>query len=370
MSNHNECKRTALWGRHEELGARMAPFGGFVMPIQYSGILAEHEAARSRIAVFDTCHMGEFRLCGATALDDLERLVSCDVAPMEVGQCRYGMLCNPSGGVIDDLLVYRLGAEEFMLVVNAGTQEGDFEWVASHASAGTTLRNISDETAKVDVQGPGAPGIVQRLMEQPIEGMRFYRFRHNRYGGSDVLLSRTGYTGEIGFEFYGAPELTCRFWDDCLDAGAVPAGLGARDTLRLEVGMPLYGHELSTGRNASCLGLARSISRTKQFIGAEAVRSGGSPAERLVGVAFEGRRTAREGDRIVDESGAELGVVTSGSFAPSLGHAVALGYVVAAAALPGVRVVVEARRPLAGEVVGTPFYRAGTARKALAGFLA
>ncbi len=370
MLKEGNHERTPLTSRHERLGARMAPFGGFLMPIQYTGIVAEHESARHGTAVFDTCHMGEFRVSGPTALADIEHLVSCDVAPMDVGQCRYGMMCNPSGGVIDDLLVYRLDEDDFMLVVNAGTQGGDFEWVSSHASGGTILRDISDETAKVDLQGPGAPRTVQRLLDAPIDGMKFYRFQHNSYKGQQVLISRTGYTGEIGFEFYGSPDLAVRFWDDCLEAGAVPAGLGARDPLRLEVGMPLYGHELSADRNAARAGFSRSISGTKSFVGAEALRSEDGRKECLVGLAFEGRQTAREGNRILSGDGSTIGIVTSGSYAPSLGHAIALGYVTTEVAVPGTEVVVEARRSLPGVVVELPFYREGTARKALAGFLA
>jgi aminomethyltransferase len=369
MTEGDAFRRTALYDRHVQLGARMAPFGGFMMPIQYAGILAEHKAARMAAAVFDCCHMGEFRVSGETALVDLERLVSCDLASLAVGRCRYGLLCNLEGGVIDDLLVYRLNAAEVMLVVNAGTQDGDFEWIASHVSRGTTLRNISVSTAKVDIQGPGAPGILQGIVDNIDGDLRFYGFQYNTYRGHPVLISRTGYTGEVGFEIYSDPSLIGRFWDECIERGAVPAGLGARDTLRLEIGLPLYGHELKDYRNAGEVGFPQFISKTKAFIGSAAVRNCAALKERLVGMAFEGRQAAREGNRILSEKGAAIGAVTSGSFAPSLGYAVALGYVNSAFSTVGTRVVAETRRKLTGQVVALPFFREGTARKPLADFL-
>jgi aminomethyltransferase len=169
----------------------MGPFGGFLMPIQYEGILSEHQAAREKSALFDTCHMGEFLLGGSGALDDLQHLVSCDVASLAMGQCRYGFMCNETGGVIDDLLIYRLAEAEFMLVVNAGTQDSDFEWIQSQLSAETRTTNVSDETGKLDIQGPGSPGIVNELMGEPIGDLRFYRFMKNTYRGQDVIVSRT-----------------------------------------------------------------------------------------------------------------------------------------------------------------------------------
>lgn len=369
MTENNAIERTMLHERHVQLGARMAPFGGFLMPIQYSGILAEHKAARSAAAVFDTCHMGEFRISGETALQDLENLVTCDLAGLAVGRCRYGLMCNSEGGVIDDLLVYRLDTADFMLVVNAGTQETDHDWIAGNLSGSTTIRNISGSTGKVDLQGPVAPRIARSLLDEPIEDLKYYGFRHNTFDGQTVLVSRTGYTGEAGFEIYADPSLTGAFWDACIREGAVPAGLGARDTLRLEMGMPLYGHELSEGRNAAEAGPGPFISKTKEFIGSMAIRKHPANRERLVGIAFEGRQAAREGSRILAEKGAVIGIVTSGSFAPSLGHAVALGYVASEIAAEGRPVSVAARRALTGNIVARPFYRQGTARKPLSEFL-
>jgi aminomethyltransferase len=363
-------QKTELYDTHVALGARMAGFGGFLMPIQYEGIIGEHKAARTNAALFDTCHMGEFRISGAGALDDLERLLSCDVASLRVGRCRYGLMCNPEGGVLDDLLVYRLGDDAFMLVVNAGTQQADFEWISAHLSDRTAGENISDETAKVDLQGPGSARIMQVLMTDSIADLKFYTFRHNRYEGEEVLVSRTGYTGELGFEFYGPAPLACRFWQDCMELGAVPAGLGARDTLRLEMGMPLYGHELGPGRNAAEAGFARAISEGKTFIGSDVVRDPALRTARLVGIEFEGRRAVRHGDVLIDEAGDEIGTVTSGSFAPSLGKAIALGYVVSTRAGTATPVAARtARQVLPGSLCALPFYKDATGRRPVADFL-
>ena len=366
----SELKKTVLYDLHEELGARMSPFGGWLMPLQYSGIMQEHVNCRSGAALFDTDHMGEFILRGEYALADLELLVSCDVDSMEQGLCRYGLLCNPEGGVIDDLLVYRLSTCEFMLVVNAGTQSRDFEWLQQNISDSTQLEDISSRRAKIDLQGPQAPGIIRKLLEEPIEDLRFYHFMRNRYQGCEVLISRTGYTGEIGFEIYLKPELAEIFWRDCMQDGALPAGLGARDTLRLEMGMPLYGHELSESRNAGESGFERAISANKEFIGSAVVTDQKQRESKLCGIRIDGRRTARHGDTIQELGGERVGTITSGSFAPSLGYAVALGYVAADYAVPGQGLkLISSRCELSGEVVATPFYKDATGRRKLADFL-
>ena len=368
--NTGELKTTCLSDRHIALNARMAPFGGYLMPIQYTGILAEHEAVRRHVGIFDTCHMGEFRLSGPTAETDLEHLVTCHVDTLRPGRCRYGMLCNPDGGVIDDLLVYRLDDRTFMLVVNAGTAENDFDWIQSHLSPETRAENLTDETAKVDIQGPASPPIVRSLLEQPIDEMVFYSFRENRFDGETVLVSRTGYTGEMGFEIYGSPDAIRKIWDRCLDAGVTPAGLGARDTLRLEMGMPLYGHELRADRNAAESGFDRAIARDKSFIGSDVVLDPNRTRQRLVGILFEGRRAARAGETIQTPDGRNIGTITSGSFAPSLGRAVALAYLDKDFARPDTRVSVPGtRRPLDGVTTPLPFYPNGTARKPLHEFL-
>jgi len=363
-------ERTALYDTHVALAAKMAPFGGYMMPIQYEGIIKEHSATRSSSALFDTCHMGEILVSGDSALDDLEKIVSCDLATLFAGQCRYGFMCNEQGGVIDDLLVYRMSDTSFMLVVNAGTRNSDFEWVTSHLSDSTRAEDLSASTAKVDLQGPASPRIMQALIPEGIADLKFYRFKHATYGGRKALVSRTGYTGEIGFELYCTPKSAAVFWNECVAMGASPAGLGARDTLRLEIGMPLYGHELDATRNAAESGFARAISATKSFIGSGVVLDSSRNTASLVGLEFDGRRTARHGDAIEDTDGNRVGTVTSGSFSPSLGKAIALGYIDNAMLANETPLAVRAARGvLAAAVVRAPFYKDGTARRRIADFL-
>jgi len=363
-------KKTCLYPLHEKLGARMGEFGGYLMPIQYAGILKEHQACREGAVLFDTDHMGEFRVTGPHALRDLEQLVSCDVASMATGQCRYALLCNPAGGVIDDLLVYRLGGSDFMLVVNAGTQAEDLLWIRSHLAADTHLEDQSRRTAKIDLQGPDSPRIIQRLLKESVSELKFYRFMSNQYHDRHLIVSRTGYTGEIGFEIYLGDELAQKFWCECMELGAVPAGLGARDTLRLEMGMPLYGHELDAGRNAGESGFERSLSEKKEFIGSRIVNDRSLRRAKLVGIEVPGRRAARPGDEIVDGSGTIAGSVTSGSFSPSLGYAIALGYVTLPLSEPGTPLKLRSSRyELDGRVVPLPFYTSATGRRSIKDFL-
>lgn len=370
MKDTPKTKKTFLFDIHESLSAKMVPFGGYLMPIQYEGIIKEHVATRSSAALFDTCHMGEFIVSGASALDDLENLVTCDLASLVDGQCRYGFMCNEEGGVIDDLLVYRINDTRYMMVVNAGTQDGDFEWVKSHISFSTQLENQSASTAKIDLQGPDAPGIMQKLIAEGISDMKFFRFKHAAYAGKEVIVSRTGYTGEVGFEIYCAPGLAADFWHECMNAGAVPAGLGARDTLRLEIGMPLYGHELNSTRNAAESGFTRSISSSKSFIGSDIILDPARNTASLAGLIFEGRRAARHGDVIETKDGKCVGTVTSGSYSPSLGKAIAMGYIDNIVLENQTPVVVRTTRgTLAATVLKLPLYKAGTARKKISRFL-
>jgi aminomethyltransferase len=360
-------KQTPLHEQHLKLGARMAPFAGFDMPIQYTGIIHEHQATRTSAAVFDTCHMGEFQLRGSSVLTDLERIVTCRLSDLPPGHCRYGLMCNVEGGVVDDLLVYRLADNEFMLVVNAGTRAKDYQWLCSHLSSASEIRDCSDETAKIDLQGPDAPRIAQILLDAPIDGMVFYSFARNAINGEPVLVSRTGYTGEVGFEFYGTAPIIIGAWQRCLELGAWPAGLGARDTLRLEMGMPLYGHEWCESRNASESGFTHAFALDKEFIGADAVRR--TPASRLCGIRVSGRRAVRAGDEVLLD-GRKVGEVTSGSFAPSLQVPVALAYVRADVAGEGTPLTLRHHdRQFDGTVVPLPFYTSGTARKRLSRFL-
>lgn len=364
MSGGDGLRRTVLYERHVALGAKMAPFSGWEMPIQYTGIVGEHEACRQRVVIFDTCHMGVLNVSGASAERDLEMLVSCDIGSLVPGRCRYGFLCNDAGGVVDDLVVYRMAPNEFMVVVNAGTQDNDYRWVLAKMSKGTRVEHLAGRMFKVDVQGPGSPDAVASLLAEPVSGLGYYRFMSNTFEGRSVLVSRTGYTGEIGFEVYFRDSSVVDFWDRCINAGVLPAGLGARDTLRLEAGLPLYGHELGETRNASGSGFTRAISTAKDFIGCAALRDHLRISEKLVGLRFGDRRAARNGDAIEDESGAPAGAVTSGSYAPSLGIAIAMGYVRNEFAVVGTRLQVRTQRHvLPATVCAMPFYTEGTVRK-------
>ena len=363
-------KKTFLYNIHLSLYAKMAPFGGYEMPIQYEGILAEHFATRNKATVFDTCHMGEFLITGANAAGDLDKILSCPVGSIKIGQCRYGFICNQNGGVRDDQIVYRLEENDFFMVVNASTQESDIEWIKSNISPGTSVRNLSPETGKIDFQGPLSAKIIKQLLQKPIDDLKYYHWMHNFYNNKKIILSRTGYTGEIGFEIYLDEQQTKSFWNDCLSLGAKPAGLGARDTLRLEMGYPLYGHELGENRNAAESGYTRAIAADKQFIGSQVVLDPGCAHDVLCGIRIEGRRTARSGDSISDTSGAVIGSVTSGSFSPSLSCAIAMGYVKKEHCGIGTRLIINTgKTELTGAVTEMPFYKQATARRKLSEFL-
>ncbi len=363
-------EKTILYDLHCALSAKMTPFGGFLMPLQYEGIIAEHQAARTGTAVFDTCHMGEFKVSGPNACGDLEKLVTPVLSTLAVGRCRYFFMLNENGGVIDDLIIYRMGEDDFFIVVNAGTQAGDFEWISNRLSGDTKIENISAETAKIDVQGPGSAKVVQKMVDAPIADMKFYSHTAGTYKGREILLSRTGYTGEIGFELYCDNDIAADVWNESISLGAKPAGLGSRDTLRLEMCLPLHGHELTPERNAAEAGFDWMISSEKDYIGSSVVLAPERRNESLTAIELEGRRAAREGNEVLDDSGSRIGSITSGCFSPSLGKAVALAYLGNDAAEEGKALRVgTGRMEIAGRVVARPFYKEATGRKALKNFL-
>ena len=342
----------------------MAPFAGWDMPIQYSGILPEHQATRTGCAVFDICHMGEFELEGPSAAADLERLLTCAVATLKDGQCRYGFLLREDGGALDDLTCYRWTQNRYWLVVNAGTREGDFQWIQSHISPGTALRDISDRTAKLDVQGPASMALLARAFGGEWPALGYFRFARHTAADVPMMVSRTGYTGEWGYELYFDAGRAGEVWDRLTAAGATPAGLGARDTLRLEMGYPLYGHELSVDRTPVACARGAFMDMNKEFIGREACRKDlDSGAGRyLTGLMLDGKRAARAGDAVW-AGDREIGVVTSGSLAPSLGVAVALAYMDDAFTAPGTAVEISSRGArLPARASPPPFYGRGTAR--------
>jgi len=358
--------QTPLFAAHVALGARMAPFAGWDMPIQYAGILAEHEHTRRATSVFDICHMGELELRGPTALVDLEHLLTMPVATLAIGQCRYGYLLREDGGVLDDLTCYRLGPEHFWLVVNAGTRAQDAAWVWQHVAPTTQFSDLSDDIGKLDIQGPTARAATERALGVQLPDLGYFRFTGITLDGVPCLLSRTGYTGEFGYELYCPMKSVGAFWTKLLAGGEIkPAGLGARDTLRLEMGYALYGHELSLARTPAGASCGRYIQLTKDFTGKAAVAAElKQPRQVLVGLRLESKRAARAGD-VVTTGDRTVGVVTSGSVAPSLGVAVAMAYVETAHAASGANLHVQVRgAPWAARVVDLPFYTAGSARTA------
>ena len=363
---NSPLKRTPLHDAHVKAGARMVPFGGWDMPVQYAGIIEEHRTVRRAVGLFDVSHMGEFEVEGPQALSALQSLTTNDVAALDIGQVQYSALCYPDGGIVDDLTVYRIGADRYMLTVNAGNIDKDWEWVSGHAG-GARWRNVSADTALIAVQGPKAEGLVGRLSERDVTAIGYYRFAHGAVAGVHTLISRTGYTGEDGFELYVAAGDATRLWSALLDAGradgVAPIGLGARDTLRLEMRYALYGNDIDATTNPLEAGLGWIVKPAKgPFIGRDAiekVRATG-PARRLIGLEMTERAVARHGYPVVKD-GARIGVVTSGSYGPSVDRSIAMAYVATAHAAVGTEIGVEIRgeaRP--ARVVKTPFHPSRT----------
>jgi len=358
--------KTPLYQIHQSLGARMAPFSGWDMPIQYEGILQEHQHTRQAASIFDTCHMGEFDLRGSTAEADLERLLTQNVNSLNVGQCRYGYLLREDGGVIDDLTVFKRADDHFFLVVNAGTRAADADWIKMHLSADTMFEDLSPHRAKLDVQGPTSRADMEAVFGCALPGLKYFYFQDVMLAGIPCTLSRTGYTGEWGYEIYFPGSETERMWSLLTEGASIkPAGLGARDTLRLEVGYPLYGHELGLEKSPVAAGRGLFMDCNKDFIGKPIVQEElqhGVPRY-LAGLQLDSKRAAREGV-VVLKDGNPVGEITSGSLAPSLGVAVAMAHLDAALCEPGTEVELDMRgKPLAASVVKMPFYKEGTARK-------
>jgi aminomethyltransferase len=335
-------KTTPLTDTHIALGARMAEFAGYNMPISYSGIQEEHHAVRNGAGMFDVSHMGEFIVRGKEALDLVQYVTSNDASRLAVGDAQYSCLPNGKGGIVDDLLVYRLpedmcaeGEQAFMLVVNASNIEKDWDWISRHNRFDTRLINISDETGLLAVQGPKATQLLQTLTDVDLASMKYYTFKKGRFAGIDnVLISATGYTGAGGFELYAANEHIVALWNAVMEAGKPydlkPIGLGARDTLRLEMGYCLYGNDIDDGTSPLEAGLGWITKLQKgDFIDAEVMRNQKAAGlqRKLVGFVLEDRRVPRHGYLIEDMEGNEIGVVSSGTQSPSLGYPVGMGYV-------------------------------------------
>ena len=355
--------RTPLTSWHEGQGAKMAPFAGWLMPIQYEGILAEHLHTRKHAGIFDICHMGEFRIEGPGAAEALSRAVSHNLETLAPGKCRYGFLLTDKGGVLDDGIIYRFGPDSFMAVVNAACAPGDLATLRARLPESIKITDISAETGKVDLQGPDSLDVLEKVMGENFHDLGYFSFRESTWQGVPVLVSRTGYTGELGYELYLPSEKTEAFWKALLaDERVKPVGLGARDTLRLEAGLPLYGHDLDEEHTPVEAGMARMMTSQADYVGKEGAQA---VREVLVPLQIEGRRAARHGDVLALPGGEAVGRITSGSFAPSLGYVIAFAWVNAAHADKEDFVVRASRTELPAKKVEIPFYKEGTARKKL-----
>ena len=364
-------ERTPLSDEHAKLGGKLVPFAGFEMPVQYpTGITAEHRAVREAAGLFDVSHMGEFIVRGPQALDLVQRVTVNDASHAEVGQAQYSAMCLESGGIVDDLLVYRY-ADRYMLVVNASNLEKDWGWVNSHAAGlDVELENVSDSTALLALQGPAARGVLAPLVDVGLEGVTYYRFTEANVAGVPATIAGTGYTGEDGFELYVASADAVGVWRTLLQAGKgaglVPVGLGARDSLRLEMGYALYGNELDAEHTPLEAGLAWITKLDKgDFVGRDALLAQKKEGirRRLVGLVLGERAFPRRGYGILAD-GEPVGVVTSGTVSPSLGIGIAMGYVPAQRAAPGTKLQVDARgRALDAVVARPPFYTQGSIRR-------
>ena len=353
--------KTPLFDTHVKLGARMAPFGGWDMPIQYEGILAEHAWTRTKTAVFDICHMGEFELTGPTAEADLERILTQHVEPLKDGQCRYGYLLKPDGGVLDDLTVYRWSKDRFWLVVNAGTADGDIDWLHrlnALAGHGVALRS-RDDLAMIAVQGPQAREAFWRAFPETRAATEsLVPFQAARVG-DDIVVARTGYTGEDGFEVSCPADEVATLWNGVVAAGARPCGLGARDTLRLEAGMNLYGQDMDTGASPFDAGLAWTVdlAGARGFFGRKALEARPRACD-FLGLVLEDKGGVLRAHQVVLAERGE-GEITSGTFSPTLGVSIALARLPVGTE-PGEKVRVQVRdKELAARVVKPPFVRHG-----------
>ena len=352
---------TPLYQAHLELGAKISPFAGYLMPVQYIGIGAEHHAVRNGVGLFDVSHMGEFIVSGSGALDFLQKMTINDVGALVPGQAQYSAMCHDDGGLVDDLLVYRRESD-YMLVVNAANIAGDFTWLQSHAGPEVSLRDISASTALIAVQGPLSRQALEGALSIDLAALEFYHFRELDHQGQAMTLSRTGYTGELGYELYLGSAAAANMWDELLTYGQAlgiqPAGLGARDTLRLEMKYCLYGNDISVRTNPIEAGLGWITKLDKgPFIGSEAlsgVKHEG-PSRRLVCLKMLERAIPRPGYSIY-AGGQEVGSVTSGTQSPTLKRGIALGYVARGHTKAGTQLEIDVRgKRAAAEIVKPPF---------------
>ena len=358
-------KDTALSAIHAALGAKMVPFAGYNMPVSYQGINLEHQTVREKVGVFDVSHMGEFFITGPNALSLIQRVCSNDASKLEDGQAQYSCFPNEDGGVVDDLIVYRIAAEKWLLVVNASNIDKDWAWINSHNTMGASLENSSDHYSLLAIQGPKAIQAMQSLTQEDLSAIKFYTFKINTFAGvENVIISATGYTGSGGFEIYCKNTQVAKIWTKVLEAGAnwgiQPIGLAARDTLRLEMGYCLYGNDIDDTTSPLEAGLGWITKFNKDFINSESLKKQKElgVSNTLVGFELSQRGIPRQGYAIVDAQGNSIGRVTSGTMSPSMGKGIGLGYVPMALKEVGSQIHIQIRNKIVpAMVVKLPFYK-------------
>ena len=356
-------RKTSLYKSHIALGAKMVPFAGFEMPVQYTGVVQEHLAVRQQAGLFDVSHMGEFLVSGPQAIDLIQYVFSNDVGRLDIGQVQYGYMPNAKGGIIDDLLVYRMDNQSYLLVVNAANIEKDWNWLVTHNKLfDASLQNQSDQWSLLALQGPMATSILKELTETDIDSIPFYRFTHGTVAGIDrVLISATGYTGSGGYELYIPNDGAEKIWNSLIQNGAKPCGLAARNTLRIEMGYCLYGNDIDDTTSPLSAGLSWCTSFSKDFVSKDRIeqqQATGTPNKR-VGFILNERGIPRQGYSLADESGNDIGIVTSGTQSPSLEKGIGMGYIAREQAVVGNIVYVVIRnKHIPATITSLPFYHA------------
>lgn len=357
----NDMKKTCLHDRHVALGAQMSPFGGFDMPIQYAGIVEEHQAVRTACGVFDVSHMGEVEITGKEAEKFVNHIFTNDVTGGAPGKCFYGMMLHPDGGVVDDLLVYKRSDTDYFLVINASNIDKDVAWITEHAAGfDVKVDHLSDTMGELAIQGPDAEKTVSRVLGIDCADMEFYTFRDIEIDGVAAIISRTGYTGEDGFEIYSPHDMTVKLWDRLMEASVAPCGLGCRDTLRFEVGLPLYGDELGDDITPLEAGLGIFAKLDKPFIGRDALaaQKAEGPRRKLVGLELADRAIPRHGYEVLDAEDRVIGHVTTGYHAISVDKSIAMALIDARCAALGTPLKVRIRRKVFPcTVVSKKFYK-------------
>ena len=354
-------KNTALTSTHEALGAKIVPFAGYKMPVQYDGVNIEHEAVRTGVGVFDVSHMGEFLIEGPNALDLIQKVCSNDASKLTIGKAQYSCLPNDNGGIVDDLIIYKIKDDSYLLVVNASNIEKDWNWIASKNDVGADMKDLSENYSLLAIQGPKAVEAMQSLSSHDLSEIKFYNFVVGDFAGIEhVIISATGYTGSGGFEIYCKNSEVKQVWDKVIEAGAKPIGLAARDTLRLEMGYCLYGNDIDDTTSPIEAGLGWITKFSKPFTNSEALedekRRG--PERKLVAFELDERGIPRQGYDIVDSSGKTIGNVTSGTMSPSLSKGIGLGYVPTIFATAGSKINIQIRKnAVPATVVKLPFYK-------------